>query len=86
VLTCSGSLSRNRKVGIELAQGRNLEEIVGSMPMIAEGVETCDSAVLLGAKFGVDLPIIEEMQTVLKGSKTPREALQNLMKRSLKGE
>jgi glycerol-3-phosphate dehydrogenase (NAD(P)+) len=86
VLTCNGDLSRNRKVGLELAKGRSLKEIVESMPMVAEGVETCDSAVLLGAKFKVDLPIIQEMQNVLKGLKVPREALQNLMNRSLKGE
>ena len=86
VLTCSGDLSRNRKVGIELAKGKNLAEIVGSMPMIAEGVETCGAAVALGEKFGVDLPIIQQMHAVLHKSKSPREALQNLMERSLKGE
>ncbi|HWZ33038.1 MAG TPA: NAD(P)H-dependent glycerol-3-phosphate dehydrogenase [Bryobacteraceae bacterium] len=86
VLTCSGDLSRNRKVGIELAKGRSLTEIVGSMPMIAEGVETCDAAVALGAKFGVDLPIIQQMHSVLHNAKSPREALRDLMERSLKGE
>jgi glycerol-3-phosphate dehydrogenase (NAD(P)+) len=86
VLTCSGNLSRNRKVGIELAKGRSLAEIVGSMPMIAEGVETCDAAVALGAKFGVDLPIIQQMHSVLHNAKSPREALRDLMERSLKGE
>jgi glycerol-3-phosphate dehydrogenase (NAD(P)+) len=55
VLTCSGELSRNRRVGIELAKGRPLPEIVASMPMIAEGVETCAAAVGLGEKFRVDL-------------------------------
>jgi glycerol-3-phosphate dehydrogenase (NAD(P)+) len=86
VLTCSGDLSRNRKVGIELAKGRKLGEIVESMPMIAEGVETCDAAVALGAKFGVDLPIMQQMHAVLHNSKGPREALRDLMKRSLKEE
>jgi len=86
VLTCSGELSRNRKVGIELAKGGSLQEIVGSMPMIAEGVETCAAAVELGAKFGVDLPIIQQMHAVLYHAKSPREALRNLMERSLKGE
>lgn len=86
VLTCSGELSRNRKVGIELAKGRKLEEIVGSMPMIAEGVETCAAAVELGSRFGVDLPIIQQMHAVLYGSKGPRHALRDLMERSLKGE
>ena len=86
VLTCGGELSRNRQVGIELARGRRLDEIVGSMQMIAEGVETCDAAVALGAKFRVDLPIIQQMHAVLHLAKSPREALRDLMERSLKGE
>ena len=86
VLTCSGELSRNRKVGIELAKGRSAAEIAGSMKMVAEGIETCDAAVALGAKYGVDLPIIEQMHGVIHGIHTPRAALQNLMERSLKGE
>jgi glycerol-3-phosphate dehydrogenase (NAD(P)+) len=86
VLTCGGELSRNRRVGIELAHGRRLDEIVGSMQMIAEGVETCDAAVALGAKFVVDLPIIQQMHAVLHLAKSPREALRDLMERSLKGE
>jgi glycerol-3-phosphate dehydrogenase (NAD(P)+) len=86
VLTCSGELSRNRKVGIELAKGRSAADIAGSMRMVAEGIETCDAAVALGAKYGVDLPIIEQMHGVLHGVRTPQTALQNLMERSLKGE
>jgi glycerol-3-phosphate dehydrogenase (NAD(P)+) len=86
VLTCSGELSRNRRVGIELAKGRTLPEIVASMPMIAEGVETCAAAVALGEKFGVDLPIIQQMHAVLYTGKGPREALRDLLDRSLKGE
>ena len=86
VLTCSGDSSRNRKVGIELAHGRAAAEIVASMPMIAEGVETCDAAVALGRKFGVDLPIIQQMHEVLHSAKSPRDALRELMERSLKGE
>ncbi len=86
VLTCSGTLSRNRQVGLELATGRKISEITGSMAMVAEGVETCGAAVGLGAKFGVDLPIIEQMQAVLERGKPPREALRDLMERSLKGE
>jgi glycerol-3-phosphate dehydrogenase (NAD(P)+) len=86
VLTCSGELSRNRRVGIELAKGRPLAEIVGSMPMIAEGVETCAAAVALGSKFQVDLPIMQQMHAVLYAGKGPREALRDLLERSLKGE
>ena len=86
VLTCSGNLSRNRQVGLELAKGRKIEDVTGSMAMVAEGVETCGAAVGLGAKFGVDLPIIRQMQAVLEQGKPPREALRDLMERSLKSE
>jgi len=54
--------------------------------MIAEGVETCDAALALGEKFHVDLPIIQQMHAVLHASKSPQEALRDLMDRSLKGE
>jgi glycerol-3-phosphate dehydrogenase (NAD(P)+) len=86
VLTCSGDLSRNRMVGLELTKGRNLAEIVGSMKMVAEGVETCDAAVALGERFRVELPIIEQMHAVLHASKSPAEAIRDLMERSLKSE
>lgn len=86
VLTCGGDLSRNRMVGLELAKGRTIQEITGSMRMVAEGVETCHAAVELGAKFHVDLPIIRQMNAVLRGETTPRDALRGLMERSLKGE
>jgi glycerol-3-phosphate dehydrogenase (NAD(P)+) len=86
VLTCSGDLSRNRYVGKELGRGRALPEILGSMRMVAEGVETCASAVALGEKFGVDLPIIQQMNVVMTAGKSPREAVRELMERSLKGE
>lgn len=86
VLTCSGDLSRNRMVGKELAKGRTLSDIVGSMKMVAEGVETCDAAVALGRKFKVDLPITEQMYAVLHSSKSPREAIRELMERALKPE
>jgi glycerol-3-phosphate dehydrogenase (NAD(P)+) len=86
VLTCSGNLSRNRQVGLELAKGRSLGDILGSMRMVAEGVETCGAAVELGRKFGVDLPIIQQMHAVLHSAKSPREALRDLMERSPKEE
>ncbi len=86
VLTCTGDLSRNRHVGIELAKGRTLAEITASTPMIAEGVETCGAAVALGRKYGVDLPVIEQMQLVLHESKSPRAAIRDLMERTLKSE
>jgi len=86
VLTCSGDLSRNRMVGLELAKGRKLADIVGSTKMVAEGVETCDAALALGGRFCVELPIIEQMYAVLHASKSPADAIRDLMERSLKSE
>ena len=86
VLTCSGDLSRNRHVGKELGRGKPLPEILGSMRMVAEGVETCASGVALGQKFGMELPIMQQMQAVMGGVKSPREAVRELMDRTLKGE
>ena len=86
VLTCTGELSRNRKVGIELAKGRKLADIVGSMAMIAEGVETTPAAVELARKLDVDLPITQQMDAILTGARSPRDAIRELMERTLKNE
>ncbi len=86
VLTCTGELSRNRSVGIELAKGRRLDEIVASMVMIAEGVETTSAAIQLARKFQIDMPITEQMESILHGGRSPREAIRELMDRTLKDE
>lgn len=86
VLTATGDLSRNRQVGIELGRGRKLEEILGSMRMVAEGVNTTYAAVELGERFGIDLPIVRQMNAILRFGRPPREAIRELMERSLKGE
>jgi glycerol-3-phosphate dehydrogenase (NAD(P)+) len=86
VLTCNGSLSRNRSVGIELAKGRKLGDIVGSMSMIAEGVETTAAAYELARRHRVDMPITERMDAILKGQTSPRDAIAELMERRLKSE
>jgi glycerol-3-phosphate dehydrogenase (NAD(P)+) len=86
VLTCTGDLSRNRQVGLELAKGRKLAEIVSSMKMIAEGVETTAAAVALAAQNAVDMPITGQMDSLLRGERSPREAIRDLMDRSLKEE
>jgi glycerol-3-phosphate dehydrogenase (NAD(P)+) len=86
VLTCTGELSRNRAVGVELARGRRLEEIVGTMKMVAEGVKTTGAAVDLARRYSVDMPISEQMYQMLHFGLPPREAIQRLMERSLKGE
>ncbi|SEA35949.1 glycerol 3-phosphate dehydrogenase (NAD(P)+) [Desulfuromusa kysingii] len=86
VLTCTGDLSRNRSVGIELGQGRKLDEILSGMQMIAEGVKTTLSAYQLADKLGVDVPIIEQMYLILYQDKDPRLAVTDLMLRDLKPE
>ncbi len=86
VLTCTGELSRNRHVGIELARGRGLEEIVRSTQMVAEGVETTAAAVALAARFGVEMPITTQVDAMLRQAISPQEALRQLMERSLRGE
>ncbi len=86
VLTCTGELSRNRQVGIELAHGRKLDEIVNSMKMVAEGIKTTNAAVDLARRHSVEMPISEQMFQMLHFGITPREAIRRLMERSLKGE
>ena len=86
VLTCTGSLSRNRHVGVELARGRHLNEILASMKMIAEGVNTTSAALALGARHGVELPIATQMAAVLEGRSDVRTAVEALMLRPQRHE
>jgi glycerol-3-phosphate dehydrogenase (NAD(P)+) len=86
VLTCTGELSRNRAVGVELARGRKLDEIIGSMRMVAEGIKTTSAAVELARRCGVEMPITEQMFQMLHFGLAPREAVRRLMERSLRGE
>jgi glycerol-3-phosphate dehydrogenase (NAD(P)+) len=86
VLTCTGDLSRNRTVGLKLARGHRLEEILASTQMVAEGVRTTYAAVELARKAGVEMPITEQMYAMLAHGQSPREAIRILMERSLKRE
>jgi glycerol-3-phosphate dehydrogenase (NAD(P)+) len=86
VLTCTGDLSRNRTVGVKLAGGGKLDEIVSSMKMVAEGIKTTNAAVDLAQRFSVEMPIAGQMFQMLHFGVSPREAIQRLMERSLKGE
>lgn len=86
VLTCTGDLSRNRRVGLELAHGKKLDDIISSMKMVAEGVQTTYAAVDLARKYRVDLPITAQMDAIFRHGRSPREAVKELMERSLKGE
>jgi glycerol-3-phosphate dehydrogenase (NAD(P)+) len=86
VLTCTGALSRNRHVGLELARGRRLGDILSGMKMVAEGVKTTRAALALGSRHGVELPITTQMAAVLSGSADVRSALDALMLRPQRSE
>ncbi len=86
VLTCTGSLSRNRHVGIELARGRSLNEVLAGMKMIAEGVRTTGAALALGERHGIELPITNQMADVLSGRTDVRTAVGALMLRRQRAE
>jgi len=87
VLTCTGGLSRNRSVGVELGRGKKLPEIIAGMHgMVAEGVFTTSAAVGLAQARSVEMPITEQMHAILHQGKSPREAIQVLMSRTGKSE
>jgi glycerol-3-phosphate dehydrogenase (NAD(P)+) len=87
VLTCTGGLSRNRSVGVELGRGRRLPDIIAGMHgMVAEGVLTTNAAVGLAKARQVEMPITEKMYAILHEGKSPREAIHELMTRSAKSE
>jgi len=86
VLTCTGALSRNRHVGVQLARGRALPDVLASMKMVAEGVRTTDAALALAARHGVELPIAAQVAELLAGRKDARTALYDLMLRPQKAE
>jgi len=82
VLTCTGSLSRNRSVGIELGRGRQLDEILAGMGgKVAEGVRSTAAALGLAARYGVEMPITEQVDAILHRNKRPADAIRELMSR-----
>lgn len=82
VLTCTGGLSRNRNVGLELGHDRKLNDIIAGMHgMVAEGVLTTHAAIGLAKKMGVEMPITEQMHAILQEGKSPQEAMRDLMTR-----
>jgi glycerol-3-phosphate dehydrogenase (NAD(P)+) len=86
VLTCTGDLSRNHTVGVQLGQGQSLKCILEGMNAVAEGVITAGSAVALGRKYQVEMPISERVYALLNGHVTPHDAVTELMTRALKAE
>lgn len=86
VLTCTGSLSRNRTVGYRLAQGESLKHILSDMSAVAEGVKTTEAVRDLASRHGVEMPITEQVYAILREGRAPAEALRTLMTRDPKPE
>ncbi len=86
VLTCTGPLSRNRSLGVQLAGGKTVAEISGASPMVAEGVRNSLAIARLANRRGVEMPITEQMVQILHHGKAPREAVRDLMARELRDE
>lgn len=86
ILTATGPLSRNHTLGVALGRGKRLEEALAGRASVAEGVNTARSAVALGERHGVELPIAREVHEVLFRGKAPRQAVSDLMERELKAE
>jgi glycerol-3-phosphate dehydrogenase (NAD(P)+) len=86
VLTCTGSLSRNRSLGQALGRGQSLEQALGATHQVVEGVRTTAAACALAERAGIELPIAQQMREVLQRGKSPREAVEQLMSRTLKRE
>jgi len=86
ILTCTGALSRNRSVGVELGKGRPLDEVLGEMIMVAEGVRTARSAHDLARREGIEMPIVRQIYQVLFEGLDPSAAVNNLMGREPKAE
>jgi glycerol-3-phosphate dehydrogenase (NAD(P)+) len=86
ILTCTGALSRNRSVGVELGKGRSLDEVLGGMTMVAEGVRTARSARDLSQRAGIEMPIVETVYALLYEELPAREAVELLMGRDPKPE
>ena len=86
ILTCTGDLSRNRKVGLLLGEGKSLQEVLGSMDQVAEGVKTAKSIEDLSRKIGIEMPLCHEVYCILYEGKDARKAVIDLMSRDLKDE
>jgi glycerol-3-phosphate dehydrogenase (NAD(P)+) len=86
VLTCTGSLSRNRAVGVDVGKGKTLEEVLRGKETVAEGVPTAQSARELAAREGVEMPIVDTVNRVLFEGQSARSAIAALMSRELRAE
>jgi glycerol-3-phosphate dehydrogenase (NAD(P)+) len=86
VLTCTGNLSRNRRVGLALGEGRTLSAILAELGQVAEGVDSARAARRLAAHHGVDMPICDAVDRVLHEGLSPRQAMEDLLRREPRAE
>ena len=86
IATCTSPQSRNRHVGFELGKGRSLDEIIGEMVMVAEGVKSAPTVIALGEQHGIEMPISRDVYSVLQGEKTPRQVFRGLLKSTVGSE
>ena len=86
VLTCHGELSRNRRVGFQLGKGHELADITAGMRTVAEGIPATGATLELAARYGLEMPITEQVNLMLHHRKNPGEAVRDLMGRRLKEE
>lgn len=86
VLTCTGGLSRNRQLGMDLAAGKTLKEITESTPMVAEGLRSSKAVAEIARQVGVEMPITEEVVAILYHGKSPKKTVEDLMNRDLRSE
>jgi glycerol-3-phosphate dehydrogenase (NAD(P)+) len=86
IATCTSPQSRNRHVGFELGKGRPVDEIVGEMLMVAEGVKSAPTVMALGERYGVEMPITRDVYAVLRGERTPRQVYRGLLKTTVGAE
>jgi glycerol-3-phosphate dehydrogenase (NAD(P)+) len=86
ILTCTGGLSRNRQVGLQIGAGKSISEITQGSRMVAEGIRNARSVYLLAQKLGVEMPIVEQMYRIIHEGKKPSDGVRELMQRSLKSE
>jgi glycerol-3-phosphate dehydrogenase (NAD(P)+) len=86
IATCTSSQSRNRHVGFELGKGRSLDDIIGEMLMVAEGVKSAPTVMALGERYGIEMPIAGDVVSVLEGERTPQQAFRGLLKSTVGAE
>ena len=86
IATCTSPQSRNRHVGYELGKGRSLDDIIGEMLMVAEGVKSAPTVVALGERYGVEMPITRDVYSVLQGERSPSQAFRGLLKSTVGAE